>query len=941
MRLLIGIMACVLFFPLGVAAEELVIVRTREATPDASRSFEVSLSTAYTSNYLHPLSSRVPERFTEKFFGFHVLKAKNKSEAQRLVKKLSIRSDVQDVYIEPHYEPAVIWTDPSNEPSLSQSSLPLEELVDLRELQDYLFPSPIGVDATFAWTMPGGRGGNVRVVDIEWGWTTKHNELENLISIFGANAAYQDHGTAVMGEMIGKDDEMGITGIVPDAEAIAVSVEGAEYPTVSEYMLFAAMKLSPGDVMLLEMHAEGPNSGGYPQQGYVPMEYFPANFEAIKAITEMGMHVVEAAGNGDEDFDDPVYEDLFDRSVRDSGAIVVGAAAPPRENGYERDHLTRLDFSNHGARVDVMGYGTMVTTTGYGDLFHQWENNFYTAQFGGTSSASPIVAGAVAALSSMVKEKGENISPLEMRDLLKATFTPQRYQGLPGRIGGLPDIKAAWAFRAAPSPRAEILSPSSHPSILPGTTLSFSAKRKEGETYRWIIRRADDEMLVAATQGTSMQYRFQEKGRFIVELHVASGEQKSLAPDVREVVVDEFPQAVELSVEMIDFNGPALPLFSWSDFQNIDSRCFLEFSTTPHFAEEDVIYNYRLYEDEIADGKFLATKGFFPEAQTYFTRFRCRSGLGDASWSNVVSFDIVDEVTGVTISAAEPYKENIVFTDSAWVGTQGYEHRDGVAWVELICLFPVSDFFGEAPPRACMEVDVDVEHYAVKDDVLITSHGLRPLRFFVIPEQATQNTLAPLTTLHLGFSADAMQLSGNLLYVFSKEGVIIVVDVSNPHHPRIHHIHELGQPVFPVSMIAYQDGVLAATSSEIVWVTPENIRSTSVAEPVIGIALVNDRLLLATAIVDAEQRQTGTKLSWWDDGALTSLFETSVAADNMKFIGGRIFLFDYFGFFRMNEALDNIDAVHRTSTALYPRPFEIGDRLIGNSDQSYLEYHED
>jgi hypothetical protein len=38
----------------------------------------------------------------------------------------------------------------------------------------YLDPAPIGIDAEYAWTRPGGSGLNVVVTDIEYAWRTSH-----------------------------------------------------------------------------------------------------------------------------------------------------------------------------------------------------------------------------------------------------------------------------------------------------------------------------------------------------------------------------------------------------------------------------------------------------------------------------------------------------------------------------------------------------------------------------------------------------------------------------------------------------------------------------------------------------------------------------------------------------------------------------------------------
>ena len=96
-------------------------------------------------------------------------------------------------------------------------------------------------------------------------------------------------------------------------------------------------------------------------------------------------------------------------AIRDSGAILVGAGAPP-PGTHGRDHgpdRSRLDFSNFGARVDAQGWGEEVTTCGYGDLQGGTnEDLWYTDTFSGTSSASPIVVGALGCLQGVLRARG-------------------------------------------------------------------------------------------------------------------------------------------------------------------------------------------------------------------------------------------------------------------------------------------------------------------------------------------------------------------------------------------------------------------------------------------------------------------------------------------------------------------------------------------------------
>ena len=307
--------------------------------------------------------------------------------------------------------------------------------------QGYLDPAPGGIDARAAWSHAGGRGEGIYVVDIEYDWNDNHEDLGSTLGnkeCYTPNGNFVDHGTAVLGELGGGQNGYGVTGIVPLADFGMVTQDPVGMSnSVARAITCATTLMGPGDVMLLETQSFGP--GGV----LAPSEWVQAEYDAISTATALGITVVEAAGNGDQDLDDPIYLDKFNRSVRDSGAIIVGAGASPGGSAPDR---SRLSFSNYGSRVDVQGWGNNVTSTGYGDLF-DGDGDFnqeYTSVFNGTSSASPIVAGAAAALQGIQKARGAApLSPLEVRQILTDTGTPQQAGSFPGNIGPRPDLAAA------------------------------------------------------------------------------------------------------------------------------------------------------------------------------------------------------------------------------------------------------------------------------------------------------------------------------------------------------------------------------------------------------------------------------------------------------------------------------------------------------------------
>lgn len=327
-----------------------------------------------------------------------------------------------------------------------------------KSLQTYLKAAPRGVNATFAAGFPGGGGNSTKIVDIEYSWNTGHEDLSKARTALYPNGTPVDpfndnnHGTAVLGEMIADENGFGVTGVTPKASLELINAYNSERGyDLTNALYAAAFRTEPGDVILVEQQTWGPTPDTY---DFVPVEFVPEYYDVIKALTDAGRIVIEPAGNGGQNLDDTSYYGTsFPMGKPDSGAIIVGAADNCDGSTTLR---SRLGLSTYGTRLNLQGPGNCVTTTGYGWLAGTTPNDFYTSGFNGTSSASPVVASAAASLSSAYELlNGTALSPQQTRTILMQTGTNQNTGAgtLLGNIGKYPNLAKALL-------KADITSPS-------------------------------------------------------------------------------------------------------------------------------------------------------------------------------------------------------------------------------------------------------------------------------------------------------------------------------------------------------------------------------------------------------------------------------------------------------------------------------------------------
>jgi chitodextrinase len=363
--------------------------------------------------------------FASVFDRYYSSKIPAGADVEQLLQKLRSSSLVEEAYL-------------SRKPELANAPMPNTTPVlpdnDPRfSLQSYAQAAPLGINAPYAWQFEGGDGKGTKWVDVEWDWALNHEDLTaHNIQLLpgGINDGDASHGTAVLGVVSAVDNTIGNIGLANKATPIVSSL--VRPGGAAEAILAATQVLSPGDVILLEIQI---GYGG----PWLPIETQPAEFDAIQYATSLGIVVVEAGANGGADLDQYLHWNdkyIFNRDLpdfQDSGAILVGAGSStaPHE---------RLGFSSHGNRIDAYGIGENVATLSSTSTA---STTGYTNYFNGTSSASPVVVGAILQLQGIAKAKfGEPYSPAEIRRILRwLPFNTPTTDIANDRIGTLPNLQ--------------------------------------------------------------------------------------------------------------------------------------------------------------------------------------------------------------------------------------------------------------------------------------------------------------------------------------------------------------------------------------------------------------------------------------------------------------------------------------------------------------------
>ncbi len=290
------------------------------------------------------------------------------------------------------------------------------------------FYSSIGLTENFMNTILSYNSGNLystKVAVVDSGVDTNHPDLTNQIAknsasqVIGVNAAngsadYSDfgfHGTHVTG-LIAASYDNGNHGIGAYGRNIKIyparvfdTTDSAPMSVVANAILWAANQ----GVDLINLSMGGPADS-------VVLK------NAIQTAVDKGVFVIVAAGNDAKSLDSTskTYPAVYSADI--DGLITVGS--------FDASSLALSSFSNYSPNyVDILSPGSngtsgILSTVPTAKSASGMANKVGTSPIHGTSMATPVVTGVVAAMISTAKAKGFRVTPSQIERFVHNEGTP-------------------------------------------------------------------------------------------------------------------------------------------------------------------------------------------------------------------------------------------------------------------------------------------------------------------------------------------------------------------------------------------------------------------------------------------------------------------------------------------------------------------------------------
>lgn len=289
---------------------------------------------------------------------------------------------------------------------------------DFSAKQTYL-DAGYGMNVRAAWALEN-TGSNVNIRHLDFGVYHNHEDLKGNITVVASRSESEDcnHGTASTGIIAAVKNTLGVTGIAHGAKF---------YFYDTDYLDLIVKDALPGDIVSLNVQFSINGT-------YVPVTTNKSWWDKINALVNRGVVVILAAGNGGDDLRNLAEFDDYG----DNGSMLVGAC--------EHDTGRSCYFSNYSHSTSLVNsWGDWsVTSTGYGSLQMAENERSYCDDFSGTSSATPLVSGALALIQSYAKNNyGVYFNAHQMRDVIVKTGGNE---GVVDGIGYRPNIVAAMKY---------------------------------------------------------------------------------------------------------------------------------------------------------------------------------------------------------------------------------------------------------------------------------------------------------------------------------------------------------------------------------------------------------------------------------------------------------------------------------------------------------------